>query len=82
MAWDLEPVTLKALKALLDHVDRNTCEHEETHRGGVIWTICDGCGRKWADDEGGFVPHRDPPAVAAARFACEAADTRAPKVSA
>ena len=82
MAWDLEPVTLKALRALLDHVDRNTCEHEETYRGGFIWTICSGCGRKWADDQGGFVPYSDAPAVAAARFVCEAADARTPKVSA
>ena len=29
------------------------CEHEYTHRGGAIWTICDNCGTKWADDEGG-----------------------------
>lgn len=56
-----------ALAALLDHVDRVTCIHDDTHRGGVLWTICDSCGRKWADDEGGFVPHQDAPAVAAAR---------------
>lgn len=36
-----------------------TCEHEDTHRGGAIWTICDQCGKQWADDEGGFQP--DPP---------------------
>lgn len=57
----------RALKDLLDHVDRITCQHDDTHRGGVIWTICDGCGRKWADDEGGFVPYKDAPAVAIAR---------------
>ncbi|CAB3870902.1 hypothetical protein [Achromobacter deleyi] len=56
-----------ALADLLEYVDRNTCTHEDTHRGGAIWTICDGCGMKWADDEGGFVPHQDAPAVAAAR---------------
>lgn len=61
----------EALAALLDHVDRETCTHEETHRGGFIWTICDQCGRKWADDQGGFVPHSDPPAVARARLICE-----------
>ena len=27
------------------------CEHEDTHRGGAIWTICDSCGYKWADDQ-------------------------------
>lgn len=57
------------LANLLAHFDRITCTHEETHRGGVIWTICDECGKKWADDEGGFVPHVDAPAVAAARAA-------------
>lgn len=62
----------EALKALLDHVDVETCVHEETHRGGFLWTICDQCGRKWADDEGGFVPHTDAPAVARARMICEA----------
>jgi hypothetical protein len=61
----------KALAALLDRWDRETCVHEETHRGGFIWTICNQCGRKWADDEGGFVPYSDPPEVAQARFLCE-----------
>lgn len=55
------------LADLLKHVDQETCTHEETHRGGAIWTICNSCGRKWADDRGGFVPHEDHPAVAAAR---------------
>lgn len=62
-----------ALAKLLEYVDRNTCTHEDTHRGGAIWTICDGCGMKWADDEGGFVPHQDAPAVAAARAALASA---------
>lgn len=62
-----------ALADLLDYVDSNTCIHESTHRGGAIWTICDGCGAKWADDEGGFVPHQDAPAVAAARAALASA---------
>lgn len=64
-----------ALADLLEYVDRNTCTHEDTHRGGAIWTICDGCGMKWADDEGGFVPHQDAPAVAAARAALASAPT-------
>jgi hypothetical protein len=59
----------QVLKDLLDHVDKETCVHENTHRGGILWTICDDCGRKWADDEGGFVPHQDAPAVAKARTA-------------
>lgn len=65
-----------ALKALLDHVDINTCLHEDTHRGGLIWTICDACDAKWADDEGGFVPHVDGPAVAAARTILAAAPSQ------
>jgi hypothetical protein len=32
------------------------CPHEERHRGGVIWEICDACGAQWADDRGGFKP--------------------------
>jgi hypothetical protein len=62
----------KALSDALDYVDRNTCEHEDTFRGGFLWTICRGCGRKWADDEGGFVPHTDPEPIAAARAALTA----------
>jgi hypothetical protein len=58
-----------ALRELLNHVDRETCVHESTHRGGALWTICDGCGMKWADDRGGFVPHTDAVAVAQAREA-------------
>jgi hypothetical protein len=58
---------VEALRALLNHVDRETCVHESTHRGGAIWTICDGCGMEWADDRGGFVPHTDAVAVAQAR---------------
>jgi ribosomal protein L37AE/L43A len=61
-----------ALEGLLRHVDSITCKHENTHRGGAIWTICDECGRKWADDEGGFKPYRDPPEVKAARKALSA----------
>lgn len=46
-------VLREALKALCHFVDRNTCRHDETRRGGAIWEICDQCGAKWADDEGG-----------------------------
>lgn len=42
---------LKVFKSLLRFAEINTCTHEETHRGGTIWTICDRCGCKWADDE-------------------------------
>ena len=37
-----------ALRDVTDLADRNTCRHEETHRGGVLWEICDMCGAKWA----------------------------------
>jgi hypothetical protein len=49
-----------ALRDLLLYAERNTCFHEETHRGGVIWEICDSCGAKWADDEGGKPEHTAP----------------------
>ncbi len=37
--------------------DVRYCSHDDTHRGGAIWTICDQCGQRWADDEGGFKPN-------------------------
>lgn len=43
---------VRCFSELLKHAERNTCLHEETHRGGAIWTICDQCGAKWAG-----VPH-------------------------
>lgn len=59
--------TRKALAGLLGLVDRNTCRHEETYRGGLCWTICAECGEKWGDHQGGFVPYVDPPEIAHAR---------------
>jgi hypothetical protein len=44
---------LKAFKELMSFAERNTCTHDETHRGGAIWEICDHCGMRWADDKGG-----------------------------
>jgi len=44
---------ITVLKNIIDYSNTNTCLHEETHRGGTIWEICDTCGMKWADDEGG-----------------------------
>lgn len=41
------------LNRLVSFADNQICRHEETHRGGLIWEICDFCGTKWADDEGG-----------------------------
>jgi hypothetical protein len=58
---------LTAARTLLAHYDENVCHHHRTHRGGTNWTICDDCKREWADDEGGFQPHEEPPEIAHAR---------------
>jgi hypothetical protein len=48
------PVGVHGLvRDLVREIERNTCTHEETHRGGALWEICDLCGAKWADDRGG-----------------------------
>lgn len=44
---------VKALRGLLNYAERKTCLHDETHRAGLIWEICDSCGKKWSDGEGG-----------------------------
>lgn len=66
---------LDALRALLQRDVMNTCTHEETYRGGVLWTICSDCGRKWADDEGGKPEWVDPPEWVAAEDAINAVET-------
>lgn len=66
-----------ALEACVLHIERNECQHEETHRGGVLWTICSHCNQKWADDEGGFVPYQEPACVVAAREALSVAEPQA-----
>lgn len=50
---------------LISECERNVCMHEDTYRGGSIWTICSNCGMKWADDNerGGFIPYKTPEAV-------------------
>lgn len=48
-----------ALGVLLNWADGQWCPHENTHRGGSIWTICNDCGRKWADDVKPFDPDED-----------------------
>ena len=58
-----------ALKNLLSYAERNKCHHENTHRGGIIWTICNDCGGKWADDQGGLKPYCEPVEITAARQA-------------
>lgn len=69
--WD---AMREALNKLLKRDQRNTCQHEETHRGGVIWEICEGCGMKWADDRGGKPKWRNPPEWDAAELALTAAN--------
>lgn len=58
---------LYLLHGLVREVERKTCCHEETHRGGAIWEICDSCGAKWADDEGGKPEFAWPESVEKAR---------------
>ncbi|MGZ2787323.1 hypothetical protein AAER32_12855 [Pseudomonas aeruginosa] len=58
---------LDLLHGLVSEVERKTCCHEETHRGGAIWEICDSCGEKWADDEGGKPEFAWPESVEKAR---------------
>lgn len=48
---------------LLSYVHAKECLHEDTYRGGAIWTICRSCGRKWADDDGGFEEYATPKAI-------------------
>lgn len=49
----MEGAEVKIIKALLGHIESITCTHQNTHRGGVLWEICDDCGAQWADDRGG-----------------------------
>ena len=60
---------LEALKDFLNRDEKNTCQHETTHRGGAIWEICDDCGSQWADDRGGKPKWKDPQEWVKARTA-------------
>lgn len=51
------------INGLLALYYRDLCLHENTHRGGFLWEICDDCGAKWADDRGGRKPYVEPEAV-------------------
>ena len=55
------------VKELVFEVERKTCTHEETYRGGFMWEICESCGAKWADDEGGKPEFKWPKVVEKAR---------------
>ncbi len=63
-----------ALRGLLDRDMRKTCQHDNTHRGGFLWEICDECGAQWADDEGGKQEWADPHEWVTARAALAAYD--------
>lgn len=63
----------EATDALVGHTDDITCQHESTHRGGTLWEICDECGAKWADDQGGKPDVDKPKAVAQAEAAIQRA---------
>lgn len=54
-------------KDLLREIEQQTCRHEETHRAGFLWEICDACGAEWADDEGGKPEFKWPKVVERAR---------------
>jgi hypothetical protein len=62
-----------SLERLLKRVMVNACQHEQTHRGGIIWEICDDCGAQWADDRGGRPVWQDPPEWVDAMAALQAA---------
>lgn len=66
--------TLRALKALHRWADSQVCRHEETHRAGLIWEICDQCGARWADDQGGKPRFELPDCIVDAEFAIAAAE--------
>lgn len=55
--------SLDVINSLLDYAWKQTCTHEETHRAGFLWEICDSCGCKWADDEGGRPEFETPKAI-------------------
>ena len=63
---------VEALTDLLHWAEHQVCEHDSTHRGGAIWEICDNCGAKWADDQGGKPELKWPAAIERARAALAA----------
>ena len=60
-ALPLKDEVERVVRALLERDEQNTCTHEETHRGGFLWEICDQCGAKWAEEQGGKPDWTDPP---------------------
>lgn len=43
--------TLEDISLCIKSLEAAACSHAETHRAGAIWTVCNGCGATWADDE-------------------------------
>jgi len=66
-----------ALSEVTRYAEVQVCTHEETHRGGAIWEICDSCGASWADDRGGKPAFREDMAITSARNALALPDTSA-----
>lgn len=58
---------LGIVRKLVEHIERNTCAHDSTHRAGFNLTVCDQCGIGWADDQGGKPEFQWPPVVVDAR---------------
>jgi hypothetical protein len=59
----------ETLTGLRDYALKSVCYHDETHRAGAIWEICDLCGKKWADDEGGKPEFKEPKEISKANAA-------------
>lgn len=53
----------EALEGLLNNPNLFPCRHDSTHRGGAIWEICDECGSRFADDEGGVPEYQEHPSI-------------------
>lgn len=51
---------MNPIQKALEFADGSICRHEDLRRGGYLWTICESCGAKWADDQGGFKPSQWP----------------------
>lgn len=64
-----------ALSNLVSYAERQTCMHEETHRAGFIWEVCDMCGMEWADDRGGKPDYVEPKEITDAYSALGAYST-------
>lgn len=69
--YEVRKQDTELIRQLVEYIEQNTCQHEETHRGGAIWEICDGCNAQWADDRGGKPKFAWAPIVLAARARLE-----------